>query len=271
MLTVVKVLGLVTVQDLGRRGRMHEALPVGGALVPSMMARANRAVGNPDGAAAIEVSGLLVVRAEAAVCVATGRGVRELSAREELHVASDPSRVAYVAVGGGLDVPIVLGGRGAHLSAGIGLLVRAGERFAIAASTTRAVAHDQSGARSRTHAAYAPDDASEICVVPGPDGDAFARDALEALVRGPWRISSSSDRVGTRLAGSRIERRADYVETSRPMVIGAIEVPRDGAPIVLGPEHPTTGGYPVVAVVAAKSLDAFHLLPLGGSVRFHLS
>jgi allophanate hydrolase subunit 2 len=72
----------------------------------------------------------------------------------------------------------------------------------------------------------------------------------------------------TRLEGERIERRAEYVEQSRPMVIGAIEVPGDGAPIVLGPEHPTTGGYPVLAVIASDSLDAFHSVPLGGSVRF---
>ena len=52
------------------------------------------------------------------------------------------------------------------------------------------------------------------------------------------------------------------------MVIGALEVPRDGQPIVLGPEHPTTGGYPIVAVIATADFGRFFMIPLGGSVRF---
>ena len=52
------------------------------------------------------------------------------------------------------------------------------------------------------------------------------------------------------------------------MVQGALEVPRDGQPIVLGPEHPTTGGYPIIAVIASAELGRFHAIRLGGSVRF---
>lgn len=55
---------------------------------------------------------------------------------------------------------------------------------------------------------------------------------------------------------------------TRPMVRGAIEVPRDGMPIVLGPEHPTTGGYPVIGVIASDNLDRFFAIRLGGTVRF---
>ncbi len=106
--------------------------------------------------------------------------------------------------------------------------------------------------------------------MPGPDLDAFEPSAIEMLTCTAWHIGSSSDRVGTRLEGATIPRPADHVEASRPMVIGAIEIPRDGAPIVLGPEHPTTGGYPVIAVVASDDLDAFHSIPLGGSVRFRV-
>ena len=55
------------------------------------------------------------------------------------------------------------------------------------------------------------------------------------------------------------------------MVRGALEVPRDGAPIVLGPEHPTTGGYPLIAVIASAELGRFHAIPLGGQVQFSLA
>lgn len=305
-LLVVKAMGLITVQDLGRRGRMHEALPPGGALVPSMLISANRAVGNDEGAAAIEVCGELVVRAEGDLRVSIDGHRRadqrvdqrvdqrdqrtfDIALREgdELRVTSAPRRVTYLAVRGGIDSPIVLDGRGTHLSAGIGGLIRSGARIAIASSGTAALARgDQNQAANesarrdpnesprrdacdspRRHASDTGD-APEIRLVAGPDIAAFAPGAFDVLVGSSWRVGSSSDRVGTRLEGPVLARRADYVERSRPLVIGAIEVPRDGAPIVLGPEHPTTGGYPVLAVIASESLDAFHSLPLGGSVRF---
>jgi allophanate hydrolase subunit 2 len=55
------------------------------------------------------------------------------------------------------------------------------------------------------------------------------------------------------------------------MVAGAIEVPPSGAPIVLGPDHPTTGGYPVLAVILRADLGRFHAVPLGAPVRFRLA
>ena len=87
------------------------------------------------------------------------------------------------------------------------------------------------------------------------------------MTAGPYRVSEASDRVGTRLDGPPIGR-LENMERSRPMVRGGIEIPRDGKPIVLGPEHPTTGGYPLVAVIAASDLGRFFSVPLGGTVRF---
>jgi allophanate hydrolase subunit 2 len=254
-LVVVRASGLVTVQDLGRPGRMHEALPPGGALVPELLVGANRHARNPDRAAALEVLGQLVVRAEADVVVAIDEP-RVLRAGDELTIASGLRRVAYLAVRGGIDAPLVLGGRGTQLSAGLGALVRAGDRFAI--GSLDAVDAEQSLFI----------ESGEISVVPGPDRDAFPAGALDVLLAGTYKIDPSSDRVGTRLAGLPIERRPDYAETSRPMVIGAIEIPRDGAPIVLGPEHPTTGGYPILAVIAHADLGRLFAIRLGGSVRF---
>lgn len=255
-LVVVRALGLVTVQDLGRPGRMHEGLPPGGALVPELLVGANRHARNPDHAAALEVLGQLVVRAEEDVVVGTDEP-RMLRAGDELTIASGLRRVAYVAVRGGIDAPLVVGGRGTQLSAGLGALVRAGDRFANGSLDT--VDTEQPVFL----------EGGPIRVVPGPDREAFPADALDVLLAGTYKIDPSSDRVGTRLAGLPIPRDPDYAETSRPMVIGAIEVPRDGAPIVLGPEHPTTGGYPVLAVVAHADLGRLFAIRLGGSVRFH--
>lgn len=109
-----------------------------------------------------------------------------------------------------------------------------------------------------------------ISVVPGPDLTAFVPDAIDRLTAAPYRILPTSDRVGTRLEGTLIPH-VPHPEFSRPMVRGAIEVPRDGAPIVLGPEHPTTGGYPTAAVIAQADLGRFFAIRLGGTVRFRVA
>jgi allophanate hydrolase subunit 2 len=258
-LAIVRALGLVTVQDLGRPGRMHEAVPPGGALVADRLIAANRAVRNPDDAPALEILGQLAIRAERALRVATDTlAPRELPAGGELVVASEPRRVAYLAVRGGLAAPLVLGGRGALLCAGLGGLVRTGQRFDLA-GLAEVTAPPPPGPVA------APD--APIRLIVGPDWGAFPPTALELLLSSEYRILPSSDRVGTRLDGPAVPR-TDAPEVSRPMVLGAIEVPRDGKPIVLGPEHPTTGGYPVIAVVARADLGRLFSIRLGGSVRF---
>ena len=260
---VVRALGMVTVQDLGRPGRMHEGLAPGGALVPELLVAANRAAGNADGAAALEVLGHLVVRAERELTMAIDEHARVLHPGDELTIASGARRVAYLAVRGGIDAPVILGGRGAQLSAGLGSLVRAGDRIDVGA-TPRA-RHGDTGARAADAAFFEGD---RIRILPGPDVAAFTEGALDVLCGAPFEISATSDRVGTRLAGPTIPRRAEWVERSRPMVRGAIEVPRDGQPIVLGPEHPTTGGYPVIAVVAQSDLGRLFARRPGASVTF---
>jgi len=256
-LVITKLLGLCTVQDFGRIGRMHEGLPRGGALVRSLLARANRAAHNPDDAAAIEVLGRLTVRATQEVEVASDAETRLLRAGEELTIESEPRRVAYLALRGGVDAPVILGSRSTHASAGLGAPLRAGMH----------VAASDVGRRDARLAALDLDAREPIRVIAGPDTDAFEPRALADLAAAPYRVLPTSDRVGTRLDGPRLARTA-APERSRPMTRGAIEVPRDGLPIVLGPEHPTTGGYPVIAVIASDDLDRFFAIRLGGSVRF---
>jgi len=258
-ISVVRAIGLVTIQDLGRPGRMHEAVPRGGALVPERLIAANRAVRNPDDAPAVEVLGQLVIRAGGELTVATDTtAARTLAAGDELTVASEPRRVGYLAVRGGIAAPLVLGGRGALLCAGLGGLVRAGHELA-GAGLAQVAPPPRPAERP----------AGPIRLIRGPDPDQFAPDALEILVSSEYRVLPTSDRVGTRLDGPALPR-TSAPEASRPMVRGAIEVPRDGKPIVLGPEHPTTGGYPIIAVVAHGELAAVFSIRLGGTVRFRL-
>lgn len=258
-LVVARAFGLCTVQDLGRRGHMHEAVPPGGALVRELLVAANRALGNADDAPAIEVLGQLVVRATSDVMVATDRiAPHVLRAGDELAIASEPLRCTYLAIAGGVSAPRVLDGHGVLLGAGLGAPLRARDTLASAGGTI-------SGA-PREGPPFAPSEL--VHIIPGPDLDAFEVDAIMTLVTAPYRVSPSSDRVGTRLAGAVLPRVETYREVSRPMVQGALEVPRDGQPIVLGPEHPTTGGYPILAVIANAELGRFHAIRLGGSVQF---
>jgi allophanate hydrolase subunit 2 len=238
---VVRALGLCTIQDFGRPGHMHEGLPHGGALVRSLLVEANRRAANSDDTAAIEVMGQLVVRATRDLETSAGL----VRANTELAISSEPRRVAYLAVRGGIDAPLVLGSRSTHASAGLGGPLRPGASIAI-------------GDAPRVDLAPIPfDDRSIIRVIPG--------DAFDPALLGAYRISPSSDRVGTRLDGPRLRAQPS---SSRPMVRGAIEVPGDGMPIVLGPEHPTTGGYPIAAVIAHDDLDPFFAIRPGGAVRF---
>ena len=246
-LVVVVAQGIVTIQDLGRPGHMHEAVPPGGALVPELLVAANRRAGNRDDAPAIEVVGALTVRADVATIVAFSTAIEsagtpvEIAAGESVEVGAG-TRVSYLAVRGGVDAPLVLGGRGTLLAAGIGKRLAKGDRIAIGSDLAKPI----------VVAPYSLVDDLAIRIVPGPD--AFEPGALATLLSSAYRIHPNSDRVGVRLEGARLPHRA--MTASRPMVIGAIEVPGDGQPIVLGPDHPTTGGYPIIAVVAAADLDA---------------
>jgi allophanate hydrolase subunit 2 len=242
-LVVSSATGPITLQDLGRPGYMHEGVPPGGAIVPTRMIAANRAVGNRDNAVAIEVLGLLSVRAETRIEVATPEGARVLDAGEHLQLHS--ASWTYLAVRGGITQPLLTL---------VPTRVHSGMRIA-------------PGREPRVQAAPPPvllDD--PVRVIVGPDLDAFEPNALDVLLSDKHVVTMPA-RSGARLVGVTLPRRASYREVSRPMVRGAIEVARDGKPIVLGPDHPTIGGYPVIAVIATDDVERVFALP---SVRFSL-
>ncbi len=265
-LVVTALRGVATVQDGGRPGHMHEGVPPGGALVPELLARANRAAGNDDGAAAIELFGGMTVTADGAgIVVATSAGVRApLAHGERFDVALHArARVTYVAIEGGIDVPYVLGGRGTLLVAKLGGLdgrpLKRGDRLAPLPPRD---------AVDTPALPPFPDLDAPIEVTPGPDLERFAPLAFEALVASEYRIAIVGDRVGLRLDGAPIARSDADSGLSGPMVRGALQVPSSGLPIVLGPDHPTTGGYPVIAVIMRRSFGSFAARKPGAVVRF---
>ena len=260
-LTVTKASGLATIQDGGRPGFLHQGVPPGGALVPALLARANAAVDNPEGSAAIETFGSITIVARGTLRVGRDDGTSaELRDGQVWTLASGAARVAYLAVRGGVDVPQVLGGRGTLLVAAVGGLdgraLRAGDVLAAGAVPPK-----------RVPMPGPLDVAAPFVVVGGPDLDLLPGDTLERLLSATFRIHPRSDRVGARLDGPRLARPGTDSGASRPMIQGAIQLPPDGMPIVLGPDHPTTGGYPVAATIVRRDQGRLMALPIGSALR----
>jgi biotin-dependent carboxylase-like uncharacterized protein len=274
---VTHVVGHVTVQDGGRPGRMHFGVPPGGPLVPEALARANLAVGNDPGAAALEIVGRIGVTAEdaldrRAVVVGTDDGTcHELSPGVAFEVrTSSWAGTRYLAVAGGIDVPIVLGGRGtlrvARLGGLEGRALRVGDLLpagdVAGGSTGPSPSPSPAGSPSPSTTTLVTD--LLVRVIAGPDDDEAA---FEALLATNFRLGAATDRVGARLVGGTIATKLT-VARSRPMIRGAIQIPSSGEPIILGPDHPTTGGYPVVAVVVTADVGMIYTRSPGVVVSF---
>lgn len=265
-LDITGVGGPATVQDAGRPGQMHHGVPPGGALVPELLALANRAVGNPWGAAALETFGRLELRAR-------GRGTRVsvdgrafTVAEGEIFTVPAPesASVRYIAVDGGLAVPRVLGGRGTLLVARLGghegRLLRPGDVLPLGQGGGTSEALDVGDALDMT---------APIRVTLGPDLERFDAATRASLLADTFTVSPASDRVGMRLRGTVLAHGDEGAGTSRPMVRGAIQVTLSGEPIVLGPDHPTTGGYPLIATVIRADQGRLGARRPGTPVRFN--
>jgi 5-oxoprolinase (ATP-hydrolysing) subunit C len=268
VIDILAVRGLATVQDAGRPGFMHEGVPPGGALVPELAACANFAVANANGAPVIEVFGglTLTVRGARTRVAAEDGAARDLSPGEPFELSPSSSlRVRYIAVAGGLAVARVLGGRGtlavAHLGGHQGRALEKGDRIPVGVV-------DPDARPLREPATL--DLSAPVRVLLGPGVDRFEALAPRVLSGEPFTVLSSSDRSGTRLSGPELRRVDPDSRPSAPMVRGAIQVPASNQAIVLGPDHPTTGGYPVIAVIARADLGRFFARPVGATVRFTL-
>ncbi|MFD5526224.1 MULTISPECIES: biotin-dependent carboxyltransferase family protein [Streptomyces] len=281
-LLVVRPGALTTVQDGGRPGHAHLGVPRSGALDTAAYALANRLLGNPPDAAVLETTldgvslraaAPTVVAVTGAPCpvrisgrpVAWGAPVR-LPAGAELEVGRAESGLrSYVAVRGGLAVPPVLGSRSTDLLSGLGPPV-------LSAGMTLPVGPPGPDPVPGADAYGLPAAPAELLLPlrPGPRADWFTGASLAGLWRSAFRVSPSSNRIGLRTEGGPALVRARAGELpSEGMVLGAVQVPPDGLPVVFLADHPVTGGYPVVGVVGpGPALDAAAQARPGTPVRF---
>lgn len=287
---------LALVEDLGRPGLAAVGVSPSGALDRGALGLANRLVGNPADAAGLElVLGGFAARFESAAWFAvTGAATRVIldghlvdpdtavhaSEGAELRIAPPAAGVrSYLAVRGGIAVEAVLGSRSRDTLSGLGPAPLAeGDLVPFGAEPVASVP-----AIDFVPTADLGDGPVEVRAHRGPRADWFTPAAVDAFFSVEWRASADGDRVGLRLDPPRLPAHARGVEPappllleravrdelpSEPMVAGAVQVSPDGRPTVLLADHPVTGGYPVIAVVAARSLDAFAQLRPGQPVHF---
>jgi biotin-dependent carboxylase-like uncharacterized protein len=172
---------------------------------------------------------------------------------------------SYVTVAGGIDTPEMLGSRSADVLSGIGggpltagaLLPIAGSTGSVAGSTSTA------GTRLPVRG-----ETTVLEIIAGPRLDWFSPTALATLCGSSYAVSPASNRTGLRLEGPSLPRLGDAELPSEGMVTGSVQVPHDGRPILLLTDHPTVGGYPVIAVVASADIGLAAQLRPGDQVRF---
>ena len=171
----------------------------------------------------------------------------------------------YLAVRGGIAVTPVLGSRSYDVMSAIGPApLQPGDVLPVGEHTADFPEVDQAPVASLT------EDLIELAAVPGPRDDWLADP--DALVHTDWVASDRSDRVGMRLVGKPLQLRwSERQLPSEGATRGAIQVPPNGMPVILGPDHPVTGGYPVAGVLTDADIDRVAQIRPGQTVRFHWS
>jgi biotin-dependent carboxylase-like uncharacterized protein len=284
---IVRAGALTTVQDLGRPGYAHLGVPRSGALDLAAHRLANHLVGNEPDAATLETTLTgVTVRALAptvvAVCGAVARIRRDghpapwaapiaLKAGEMLDIGPATHGVRnYVAFAGGVAVAPVLGSRATDLLSGLGpAKLRDGDMLPLGVpSSPPRPADTYPVTVTAPDAAHLSASALELPVLPGPRAADFPEAAWQVLTGGEYTVSQSSNRVALRFDGPRLPRTGTDSIPSEGAVLGAIQVPADGLPIVFLADHPPTGGYPVIGVVPAAALGLAAQAPPAARLRF---
>lgn len=275
-MTVIRAGILTTVQDLGRPGHRASGVPLSGPMDPMALRVANLLVGNPETAATLECTlrGPELVFSTDTVIALGGAEFEGLAPWQPVMVPAGGRMKlgavrrgcrGYLAVAGGIDVPIVLGSRSTYLRGEFGgyqgRALRDGDAVRVPDVARTMANHWRIDARILPPYSSAP----TVRVVRGAHTDEFGG----ALFAAEFRILPQSDRMGIRLGGARLARiggAADLVSSA--VAPGTVQVPPDGQPIVLMADAQTIGGYPQAAHVISVDLPLMAQLRPGDRVRF---
>lgn len=294
MITVVKPGVLTSVMDLGRPGYQKHGVVVGGALDRFAARVANAIVGNDENAALLEIAqlGPELKFAQPALVAWCGGGFEprvgaqflprdravRVEAGETIWFGGTRGGLrAWLAVAGGIDVPLVLGSRSTYRRAGFGGLggrpLQAGDQLRVGAPSEFGAARLKAPARAsawtvRPETLGKPSAAGVVRALRGPEWDLFSAEAREAFFAAEWKVTKDADRMGVRLSGPDLPLAHAREMISEGVNEGIVQVPAGGAPIVLLASRQTVGGYPRIAAVAAVDLGRMAQLAPGNKVRF---
>ena len=275
-----------TVQDLGRFGLQAYGVSVSGALDRDALRLANVLVGNApeeaalevlhagptlevtapalrvalaayDGALEIESLGRRIVPAWQAVMLPRGTRLRIIASRDAV--------CSYLAIGGGLDVPVVAGSRATFVRGGFG-----GWQGRALAPGDEIPAPRLTPPAGPLHRLDTPPDmgSGPLRVVLGPQDDYFTAEAIETLCGADYVVTRAADRMGLRLDGPPLAHARGHDIVSDGAAAGALQVPGDGRPVLLMADRQTTGGYPKIGAVCTADLPRAGRLRPGDRVRF---
>lgn len=279
---------LTTVQDLGRPGYQKIGVTPGGAMDTFSFRVANILVGNPEDAAGLEITlkGLEIEFTSPALIALTGADLSPKIADVDIPlgraVAVRRGSVltfgramsgcrAYLAVAGGIDVPIVMGSRSTHLRSHMGghqgRALQAGDELPIGAAPSLATTTMRSALSDGGPLPFALSDryvaendprlmlrTEAVRSVAGPHFGDLEETDQSHLFTSAFEVSTEADRMGYRLAGARLSspRGGDLISSA--VTLGAVQLPSGGEPIVLMADRQTTGGYPVIAQVITADI-----------------
>ena len=261
----------VTLGRLALRFSADAVVAVTGAPAPARLVAADGTVlADTDGGAAPERQATSVLAVPAGAVLRLGAPATGLR--------------SYLAVDGGFDVAPVLGSRSADLLSGLGPApLRAGDWLPLGpasnagtpqrggpAPASTAGTPQRGGRAANAGSEYGPGTLVELRAIAGPRADWFGAAALQALATAGYEVTPASNRTGLRLAGPPLRRARPGELPSEGVAAGSLQVTHDGQPILLLADHPTTGGYPVIAVVRTADIGRAAQLRPGQRIRFRL-
>jgi antagonist of KipI len=268
-LLVEKAAIFMSIQDLGRFGFRRYGMPESGPIDWWAFRAANKLVNNAPMEACLEIgftNALLHVETDCllAVCGAgyqiyhNGRQLPLWMAfatrkgdRIFLEKCSGGNWI-YLAVSGGILSQSWMGSRSVYPKAGLGRFLTDGDRMTAGTAPRELIWMAGQAVLDGDRPAYGQD--VVVGVMQGPQYQFFTSESQRAFWTRSFSVTSRSDRMGYRLAGPELSCVGETEMVSQGMVLGEIQVPPDGQPIVMMPEHPTTGGYPSIGVIAQVDL-----------------
>jgi antagonist of KipI len=294
--TILRAGPLTAVQDLGRDGFRGIGVGTSGALDRFAARVANLLTGNDEAAALIEVTlGMFRIRFNDARVLAWCGGAFEariageqISAGRAFAVATgeelaidrpNPGCRAWLAISGGIDLPLTLGSRSTDLRANFGGLdgrsLRANDELPFGTLPARAQAFSRALGSSRighwsapAHWAITADSHPVLRVIRGPHWDRFEESAQKAFFSENFSVTAEADRMGVRLDGPELNRLKAGDLISEAVTPGTVQIPPNGKPILLLGDCQTIGGYPKIAHVITADLPIAAQLRPGDQLRF---